>query len=270
MSARKKRRAIARRAQPRPSSLDGASLEAVGRFVRILARCGSLPADIVRAVREACQQIPPRWAVRAHRAKREISEAAHVLTVWFSEAAYLNEDGRPRPLPLEGDSLSVAALVRSVDHELDAREVLTYLLRTGAIRRAGARYVPTKRMLLLPGTQGPGYFHTLRTLTTMLATLEHNVQGLGADSAWFEYVAENPRFPVSQRKQLDKYVKGMGESTLPRLDLYMRRRETMRRPAEPTVRVGVGFYFWEDNAQVLVDSARRPAFPKNKVRRRSR
>jgi hypothetical protein len=125
-------------------------------------------------------------------------------------------------------------------------------------------------MLLLPGTQGPGYFRTLRTLTTMLATLEHNVQGLGANSAWFEYVAENPRFPLSQRKQLDKYVKSIGESDLPRLDLYMRRRETMRRPGEPTVRVGIGFYLWEDNEQGSLERERRPASLEIKGRRRSR
>jgi hypothetical protein len=125
-------------------------------------------------------------------------------------------------------------------------------------------------MMLLPGTEGPGYFRTLRTLTVMLSTLEHNVQGLGADSAWFEYVAENPRFPVSQRKQLDKFVKGMGESALPRLDLYMRRRETSRRPGEPTVRVGVGIYLWEDKPQGSSDGQGRRASPKNRARRRSR
>jgi hypothetical protein len=266
MSARKKARVAVRRPPSRNSSLDRPSLEAVGRFVRILARCGSMPRDILRAVRRECERIPRHWAARAHNANRYITDAAHVLTVWYSDASYLDTAGRPRPLPLEGVSLSVEALV----HSLDARQVLTYLVRSGAVRREGRRYVPRKQMMLLPGTEGPGYFRTLRTLTVMLSTLEHNVQGLGADSAWFEYVAENPRFPVSQRKQLDKYVKGMGESTLPRLDLYMRRRETTRRPGEPTVRVGVGIYLWEDNAQEPLESGRRPSFPKKKTRRRSR
>jgi hypothetical protein len=270
MSARKKARVPGRAAPARLSSLDRPSLEAVGRFVRILARCGSMPRDIVRAVRRECERIPKHWAARARKANRYITDAAHVLTVWYSEASYLGADGRPRPLPLEGPSLSVEALVRSVDRELDARQVLRYLVRSGAVRRLGRRYVPRKQMMLLPGTEGPGYFRTLRTLTVMLSTLEHNVQGLGADSAWFEYVAENPSFPISQRKQLDKYVKGMGESTLPRLDLYMRRRETTRRPGEPTVRVGVGIYLWEDDTQGPLESERRPSSPKNKLRRRSR
>jgi hypothetical protein len=238
--------------------------------VRILARCGSMPRDIVRAVRHECQRIPAQWAVRARGTKRYISDAAHVLTVWFSEASYLDAEGRPRALPLQGGSMSVDTLVRSVDRELDARQVLTYLLRSGAVRREGRRYVPRKRMLLLPGSEAPGYFRTLRTLTTMLATLEHNVQNPGAASTWFEYVAQNPRYPVSRRKQLDKYVKGIGESVLPRLDIYMRRHETTRRPGEPTTRVGVGIYLWEDKAKSFVSSERRPRVTKSKGRTRSR
>ena len=266
MSARGHARAVVVRRPPGLSSLDAASLEAVGRFVRILARCGSIPQDIVRAVRQECEQIPPHWATRARRAQRYISNAAHVLTVWYSEASYLDADGRPRPLPLDGASMSLAALVRGVDRKLDARQVLTHLLSIGAVRREGRRYVPRRRMLLLPGTQGPGHFLTLHILTTMLTTLEHNAQGLGPASAWFQYVAENPRFPVSRRKQLDKYVKGIGESVLPRVDVYMRRREATRRPGEPTIRVGMGMYLWEDKAEKLVPSERRVPDPKNRGR----
>ena len=36
------------------SSLDARALEAVGRFVRVLARCGCTPADIAREVARAC------------------------------------------------------------------------------------------------------------------------------------------------------------------------------------------------------------------------
>lgn len=226
----------------------------MGRFVRILARCGSTPRDILRAVRSECERVLPHWTARARRAQRYVNDAAHVLTVWFSEAAYLDEEGSPRPLSLDGATMSVEALVRSVDRALDARQVLSHLLSGGAVRRIGRRYVPRKRMMLLPGTQGPGYFLTLHTLSSMLATLEHNVQGLGAAGAWFQYVAENPRYPVSRRKQLAKYVRDLGESVLPRVDVYMRRHETTRRPGEPTVRVGVGMYLWEDNPG---DSVRR-------------
>jgi hypothetical protein len=249
MSAAERARIGDRRGGSRHSSLNEPARKALGHVVRILARCGSRPQDIVSGVLEECEQIPRHWAVQArraeaHRARGEISDPGHVLTVWFSEAAYLDAGGRPRPLPLKGASASVAALVRSVDRTLDPREVLTYLVRSGAVRRQGTRYVPRKRFLRLRGTQA--YFHTLRTLNNMLETIQHNLHHKRAEPALFEYSVENARFPLSQLQQLHEYMKALGGKTLSQVDLHLRQRETMRHPGEPTIHVGLGFYVWRD------------------------
>jgi hypothetical protein len=215
-------------------------------FVCILARCGSTAQEIIEAVRDACERIPRGWAQRARRVPGEISEASHVLTVWFTEADYLEADGEPRPLPLEGASMSLAALVRSVDPQLDPREVVAYLIRSGAVRRHGARYVPRKRDVLLRGLEGPDYFRTLRVLKNMLGTLEHNVQPKSRVPGRYEYFVENAHFPVSQREQLDSFERALGKEMLSRIDLYMRQREKDRRPGEPTMHVGFGVYVWQD------------------------
>jgi Family of unknown function (DUF6502) len=274
MSARRRPQPMnARRGSTGParaSSLSSTSLEAVGRFVRILARCGATSQDIVRAVRTAADRIPAGWAVRAREATREIHDAAHVLTLWFSEVGFLDAAGKPVSLPLEGASRSFTTLVRSVDKRLDPQEVLAYLLRSGAVRRQGQRYVPRARVLVLRGTQGPDYFHTLTVLTHMLGTLEHNVLPKRVVRGWFEYSAENPRFPARARGELDERVKRLGAEVLSRLDAYMRRREVTRRPGEPTLRVGVGMHLWESNREPLREyRAVRPGarWPKPKKRR---
>src|SRR6516162_9676894 len=183
---------------------------AVDCFVRILARCGLTPEEIVGAVREACEQIPASWAAKARRLKQEIPQASHVLTVWFSDAAYLDADGKPRPLPLEGGAISVASLVRSVDREVDPREVLAYLVRTGAVRRKGKHYVPRTRAVVLRGVRGPDYFHTLHVLTHFLGTLEHNLQPRRTGRGRFECYLANPRFPVSQLEPLYTFLEQIG------------------------------------------------------------
>lgn len=233
---------------PPPSPLSPASIEAIGRFVRILARCGATSPEIVRAVRCAAVRIPATWAARAGRVAREMEYAPHTLTRWFSEAAYQDPLGRPRALPFEGPSGSVAALVRSVDPRFDPREVLDYLVRGGAIRRLGRRYIPRGRGLYIRGARGPDYFHTLRVLINMLATLEHNLEVKPPGRGWFVYVAENRQFPVRARAGLDKYVTRLGKEMLFRLDAYMLRREVSRRPGEPTMGVGVGMNLWEEDA----------------------
>jgi len=249
ITRRRNRARSARAPVPRPSTVSGDSFEAIGRFVRILARCGATPNDIVRAVRAECTRIPGSWAVRARRVARNIDDAAHVLTVWFSEAAYLDASGRPMALPLEGASKSVTALVRSVDPTFNAREVLAYLIRSGAVRPEGRRYVPRSRAMFIRGVRGPDYFHTLRVLTNTLATHEHNVLPKRTARGWFAYSAENPHFPVRQREMLDKYVAAIGKEILSRIDTYMRRREVNRKSGEATVRVGIGMHLWEGDSQ---------------------
>lgn len=254
MSAAKIARITDRRVRSRPSSLSDPAREVLGHVVQILAQGGSKPRDILGGVIDECAQIPRHWAAEArraeaHRAPCEIGDLSHVLTVWFSEAAYLDADGNPRPLPLEGTSTSVAALVRSVNRKLDPRKVLTYLVRSRAVRRDGRRYVPRRRFLRLRGTQG--YLFTLQTLNNMLGTIQHNLHHKRSGPALFEYSAENARYPVSKLPQLDEYARGLGGETLSRFDLYLRQRETMRQHGEPTVRVGLGFYVWRDPVRSL-------------------
>jgi len=224
-------------------------VDAIGRFVRILARCGARAPDIVRAVRLAAAEIPDSWSARATRVTREIEYAPHTLTLWHTEAEYLDPLGKHRPLPLEGASRSFAALVRRVDPRFDPREVLEYLVRGGAIRRVGRQYIPRRWGLFIRGARGPDYFHTQRLLTNMLSTFEHNLEVKPPAPGWFAYMTENRQFPVRERKALDRYVAMLGKEFVFRLDAYMHRREVSRRPGEPTLGVGVGINLWEEDAK---------------------
>lgn len=255
MSGAKNARTGAQGAQQRLSLLRGLIRGAVDSFVRILARCGLTPEEIVAAVRDSCERIPRDWAAKGRLLKREIPQAPHVLTLWFSDAAYLDADGKPRALPLEGDSISVISLVRSVDREVDPREVLAYLVRSGAVRRKGKHYVPRTRGVLLRGVRGPDYFHTLGVLSNFLGTLEHNLQPRRTVPGRFERFVANPHFPVSQLEPLYTFLQRQGEEVLPRVDLYMHQREKMCQPGERTVRVGFGIYIFEDPLSPSAESA---------------
>src|SRR5882762_11611974 len=239
-----RRRPVVRR---RPTStLDPRSLEAVARFVRVLARCGCTPEDIGREVVRACRRVPKSWAPKAMAALREMDDASHVLTLWFSDPAYLDSAGNPLPLPLRGAGGSLEALAHRVDHALDVREVLNYLSERGALRRVGKRYVPKDRVLSLRGAGGPDNFRNLRGLLGMLRTLEHNGQPRRRVPGWFEAFAENPRFPISARPGFDQRLRVHANKLLLQLDADMHRQEQSRKSGERTVRIGVGIYRFED------------------------
>jgi hypothetical protein len=235
------------RALARPSSsLDARALEAVARFVRVLAHCGCTPQDIGREVVRACSRIPKSWAPKAMAALREMDDASHVLTLWFSDPAYLDRRGAPLPLPIRGAGGSLEALAFRVDPKLDVRELLRYLSRHGGLRRIGTRYVPKDRVLLLRGAGGPVHFRKLRGLLGMLRTLEHNGHPKRRAAGWYEAFALNPRFPVSAREAFDKRLRVRADKLLYQLDADMHRQEQARQSGERTLRIGVGVYRFEE------------------------
>lgn len=246
---KKRLRGLRREAGWRASTLDPRALEAVGRFVRVLARCGCTPDDIGREVARACREIPKSWALKATAARREMDDASHLLTLWFSDPAYLDRRGAPIPLPMRGAGGSLEMLASRVDPTLDLREVFRCLLRSKTLRRVGTRYVPRDRMLSFRAAGGPQNLHHLRGLLGMLRTLEHNVQTKRRAAVWYEVFAHNPRFPVSERAALDKRIRVLGNKLLFQLDADMHRKERARKKGERTVRIGVGMYRFEDGPQ---------------------
>jgi hypothetical protein len=262
------------RHRPESARLDPIALEAIERFTRVLAHCGGAPRDLAAAFEAACHRIPPAAAVGAEGATPEMSDASHVLTIWYSDPQYTNPDGVPSAVPLRGTAPSLEALVRSVDPKLKVEVVLRYLLRVRALRREGRRYAPRSRSLALRGTGGPTNFRNLRGLTAMLRTLEHNGRPKRLARGWFEVFAENPRFPAEARAAFDTRLDRLGMEFLQAIDADMHRRELARKPSEATVRIGVGVYRFEDEvgdeAAIGARNTDRPAQRTTQKRRRSK
>ena len=251
-----------------PHTLDSRAVETIELFVRLLARCGYEPDSVIQRVHRAFEQVPRRWVNEAQAAPREISDATHVLTVWFSDPSYLDEAGMPRPLPLRGSQRSLETLVLSIDRKLDADDVLAYLLKGRALRRLGSRYVPRSRVLSLRGVRGPNEFRNLRGLLAMLRTFEHNSRPRRQARGWFEFSAENPRVPKRARRKFDEFVDVRAKRFLYDADAELRRLELTCKPGEPTVRLGTGVYRIEEDLSGKEGPTRRLA--KNQLTRRER
>jgi len=229
------------------NTLDARMVEAIDLFVQLLAQCGCPSEALLDEVRRACDRVPLRWVSQGRRAPREVIDATHALTAWFSDPTYLDRAGMPRPLPLHGAEQSLEALVLSVNHKLDVGEVLAFLTKGGALRRVGSRYVPRGRVLSLRGVRGPNEFRNLRGLLAMLRTFEHNSRPRRQAPSWFEFCAENPRIPKRACARYDKFVKVRATRFLYDVDAELRRLELTVKPGEPTVRLGTGVYRYEED-----------------------
>jgi len=229
------------------SALSPLAVEAIERFVGVLAQCGGLPPDLLAVFKVACQRIPPKTVADAKQLIPEMSDASHVLTLWYSDPNYTDGRGDPLPLKIKGAPPSLEDLVQRVNSDLRVEELLRYLLRVQALQKKGTLVVPRGRSIELRGTGGPTHFRNLRALTAMLRTLEHNSKPEPLASSWFEVFAENPRFPRSAQTAFDARLRRRGLEFLQDIDADMHRRELARKPGERCVRIGVGIYRFEED-----------------------
>jgi hypothetical protein len=249
-----------RRSERSPASreaLDDSVLEAIRLFAAILARCGASPTAMARAFQTACSDIPESFATAAGRSTRELENASHLLTVWFSDPMYLDSDGKPLPLPVRGARLSLEALTKRVDSALDVAEVVRYLRRNRALRKFGKRYAPLGPVLMLRGARGPDHFRHRRALLGILRTFDHNTRPRRRVPPWYERFAECPAFPVRAIPAFDDAMARRATAFLMNEDRELHRHELKRKPREPVARVGIGVYRFEDLPDVGAKAARK-------------
>lgn len=244
--------------------LEPSAREAIQRFVRVLARSGCSPQAIEREVLKTCREIPASWSSPAER--RRGGDAAHVMTVWFSDPAFVDARGAPRALPVRGSELSIEGLVHRVDPKLDVRQVLRVLQSGGAVRRIGARYVPRKRVLIFPGADQMTM--TLGGLFGLLRTIELNRWGSSRAGRRLQLYSFNPRVPVSAVAGFEKRLRPSAERLLVQADADMHLRELAHKKGERTVRMGVGVYQFVEASPALKRSRASSRRRMRKARRR--
>src|SRR5258708_7927633 len=118
-------------------AIEGIAFEAMLRFARGLARTGISTEQMARAFDKACEQVPRMLVNRGRQHTRELIDASHVLTVWYSDPMYLDANAEPIRLRAHGDAPSLEALIKQVDATLDAAVVIRYLIRARTIQPSG-------------------------------------------------------------------------------------------------------------------------------------
>jgi hypothetical protein len=266
VNAEAKRPSLNRRTHLPDRSLDGPGRKAIGQFVNVLRRCGYNPAEIIEAVASASRgqiAVAPRMP---RTDAPEFRDAPHIMTVWHTDPSYVDSRGRPLPLITRGPAPSFESLVRRVSRTRRVQDMLQYLVRAGAVKKVGGRYVARMRWVSLRGMQRETSARNLRGLRGMLSNYEHNLLPRDQVESWFEYTAENDHFPQSQEGALADFYLRDCMASLRRVDAFMLRCEQGRKPGEPTMHVGFGMYRYHDEDPAHADIA---GPPRNTRRARS-
>jgi len=271
VSARHVNRSGSRRGSGIKERIAPAAIEVLERVARVLRGTGVTPRQMRDAFVRICRKLPP--PSRADRKVTEIIDAAHMLTLWFRDREFLNTGGTPRPLPLRGRGPSLDRLIRRVNPALPVTEATRYLVRAGAVRRVRQGYVPVRHALSFRRLYGPQRARALRPLVSLLRTLEHNMKPMSEVEGWFEWIAENPSVPVRALQKLDAKLDRYGMNLLRAFDIDMLQEAETRKAGEPTVRLGIGIYRFEDREEPRkakreqVEAPQRDRRPKPSIRR---
>jgi len=248
----------------------GYSHEFLQRTAHILVQSGHSPRKLLQEFRAICGVLKEPKGVWNPTQLAHLADIPHVIAYWHADPDFVDEKGRPAPLPLSSHERSLTALIaRALPHERPL-EVVHSLIRVRGIRRRGRFYLPNGRQLVFQKQQrASARIHGLSSLLGILRTIDHNVSR-SPQFALLERTAVNPHFPVRDLARFHTRLKQRATEFLWGADGAMRDREADSRSG-PTIRLGVGVFAFEDPP--LTDRAvvqkRKPNGPKGQRRRGS-
>jgi hypothetical protein len=175
------------------------------------------------------------------------NRAARVLTGWIRDPDFLNGDGQPRPLDIEGDA-GFAALVRRHSGDVPARAVLDELLRVGAVvQHPGGRLEPVARAYV-PRQGEAEKLDILGTdVAALIDTIDHNLQH-GATDPRFQRKVSYRSIAAEHLPAFRKLSASHAQSLLEKLDRWLADHDNVG-PDDthiPRAQVGLGIYYMEE------------------------
>jgi hypothetical protein len=194
-------------------------------LARILNVSGCHPNELQREFTRICRDLPtPKRAWEPLRPDY-LADLSHVIARWHADEQYVDADGRPVPLPLEGPEPSLKGLISRVLPGINPAQPVQWLTELKGIRRQGKRFLPTDKYLAFNRLPAAAWAHGLVAVLGMLRTVEHNVSA-PPQRRLLERMAINPRFPVRALPQFHRELKRQAGEIVWRFDADMRRKET--------------------------------------------
>ena len=229
--------------------LESLSLEALERLVGLLARNGIEQPAIERALRRACDKHSRRKRTAQPGSVEAEYEASLVLAAWYTDLNYLDAEGRPLRLPLNGVDPSLNSLIERVGLSVSPREMARRLERFNAIRRVGQDYAPLRRAKVIHGAGSLASRETLRLVVRLLRSLDENrtYERTGRpDKVNVVTALEGTEIPVRLRRLVKAQLTRDIQQFVREVESRMLRHERARVNGEPLMHMGIGVFHFED------------------------
>ncbi len=182
-----------------------------------------------------------------------VSLGARLVSLWTSEARYLDENNRPRPLPRfikEGGELSFEGLVTGISRDIRSRVVLDEWLRLGVVHFDNQRRVCLNVDAFVPaeGFDEKAYYfgHNLSDHTAAAAS---NL--LGENQAFLERCVHYDELSEDSIKILAEQSEKLGMQSLHAINkkaMALEKKDAMANG--PRHRMTLGLYFFSEQTEL--------------------
>ena len=179
-----------------------------------------------------------------------VTKASLVLSAWHLDPQFLGTDGKPALLPLDGEGVTFAALLRHCGAgDVPLSTLVKELRSAGAIRKtADGRLEALKRIYIPHAMDG----ELIRLWGTVLAdvgaTYVHNLTRSAKTPTRFERAAVSDRVRADALPEFRQFLNQEGQAFLERLDAWLTANEVQGNDtsSQTTIRLGAGVYHIQD------------------------
>lgn len=177
-----------------------------------------------------------------------------VLSGWHQDTDFIDDQGIPKIIPVEGNAVSFAQLARRYGGDMPTSTLLKELKRSDAIKEDEAGNLQVLKRYFIPAQSDPGALLRAGSVLSDLGnTLEHNLYKANTQknqSLRFERRASNAEMSPQVAAEFRAFVELEGQTFLEKIDAWLTAHEqaptTTIKASAPKLRLGVGAYLIEE------------------------
>ena len=177
------------------------------------------------------------------------NRAARVIAAWRRGGDFLDENGRPAPLPMTGSGITFSELVKRFGGDVPVRATLDELIRVGAVERCKDGRVRLITRAYIPESSDADKLHILGTdVGHLISTLDHNLKPDPIVSLFQRKVAYD-NLPDDVLPQFRKLSAKKAQALLESLDRWLAQHDRDINPAVKGPgrnRAGLGAFYFEE------------------------
>jgi hypothetical protein len=180
-----------------------------------------------------------------------VTKASLVLSAWHLHPDFVDQNGKPLLLEIDGEGATFEALLRNCGAgDVRPTTLLKELLDARAVRKRADGRIEALQRNYIPHAMDEQLVRLWGTvLADIAATYAHNLMRDGRTPARFERAAVNARVAAGSLGEFRRFLEAEGQAFLERVDAWLTAHEVADSAAArdgETLRLGAGLYHIQD------------------------